>query len=292
MNLREIEVFQAIMQARSVSGAAQLLALSQPSVSRVLRHLEDKLRVELFARKPHGLVPTFEAIQLAREVDKVYAGIRHVQALANDLMLIRSGKLRIASTHGLSLSLLPPVMAEFRRLYPRVVTVLDVLEYAELQESVARGQHDVGLLLAGPGHPAVDTEELTSSPFVCLCREDHPLAGQASVSMAEAVAHPMIVYDSDTPLGQAVWNEIEQTGLIPDTACEVRIGWIAKALVSEGIGIAVGDALSFALRPGDGLVARPLVPARAIGVRLLRSREVPLSQAAESFLKILRKRRG
>lgn len=289
MNLREIEVFQAIMQARSVSGAAQLLSISQPSVSRVLRHMEDKLRVELFARKPHGLVPTFEAIQLAREVDKVYAGVRNVQALASDLMFIRTGKLRIASTHGISISILPAVMAEFRKLYPSVMTSLDILEYGEVTASVARGQHDVGLLLIRPQHPGVESECLTHSPFVCLCPGDHPLAAQETVSIEEALAYPLVVYNVDTPLGQSVRDEIERTDLMLEVACEVRIGWLAKALVAEGIGVAIGDALTFCVKPGEDVVTRPLRPAKALEVHLLRSREVPLSQAAESFLKLLRK---
>ncbi|WP_268810299.1 LysR family transcriptional regulator, partial [Vibrio parahaemolyticus] len=72
MNLRQLEVFYAIMQARTVSGAARLLHVSQPNVTRVLAHTEQQLGFALFERVKGRLVPTQEAKALLPEAEKVY----------------------------------------------------------------------------------------------------------------------------------------------------------------------------------------------------------------------------
>ncbi len=71
MKLRHIEVFQAIRQAGSVSGAAQLLHVSQPAVSKVLQHAEQQLGFPLFLRVRGKLLATPEALELEREVAKL-----------------------------------------------------------------------------------------------------------------------------------------------------------------------------------------------------------------------------
>lgn len=70
MNLRQLEVFYAIMQAGTVSGAARLLHVSQPNVTRVLAHTEQQLGFALFERVKGRLVPTQEAKALLPEAEK------------------------------------------------------------------------------------------------------------------------------------------------------------------------------------------------------------------------------
>ena len=65
MNLRHMEVFRVVYHARSMSGAARTLAISQPSVSRMVRSLEDRLGYKLFRLSKGRLVPTREADRLA-----------------------------------------------------------------------------------------------------------------------------------------------------------------------------------------------------------------------------------
>lgn len=71
MRLRHIEIFQAIRQTGSISGAAQLLHVSQPAVTKVLQHAEQQLGFPLFLRVKGKLQATPEALELEHEVDKV-----------------------------------------------------------------------------------------------------------------------------------------------------------------------------------------------------------------------------
>ena len=75
INFRQIEVFRAVMIARSVSGAADILNVTQPGLSRTLKQMESKLDIELFVRKKGRLFPTPEAEELFAEVQSIYKNI-------------------------------------------------------------------------------------------------------------------------------------------------------------------------------------------------------------------------
>ena len=84
-NLRQIEVFRAVMVTGSISGAARLLAVSQPAISRLLAYTEDRLGLKLFERIKGRVQPTPEARRLFAEVDQVHQGVLRVNNLAQEL---------------------------------------------------------------------------------------------------------------------------------------------------------------------------------------------------------------
>src|SRR5471032_3000145 len=86
LNLRQIEVFRAIMLSGSISGASKLLYVSQPAVSRLISYTEQRLGLMLFQRIKGRLYPTPEARRLFTEVNVVYQGVQRVNEVADDLI--------------------------------------------------------------------------------------------------------------------------------------------------------------------------------------------------------------
>ena len=98
MNLRQLEVFHAVMQAGSVTGAAQLLNVSQPAVSNVLKHMEQQLRFKLFERVRGRLHPTPEAIELFPDVTEIFGRIGTLMRVVQEMRDGRSGRLVLATS--------------------------------------------------------------------------------------------------------------------------------------------------------------------------------------------------
>ena len=113
LNLRQIEVFRAVMTTGSISGAAKLLFVSQPAVSRLLSHTEQRLGFALFERIKGRLYPTPESRQLFREVETVYAGVRRVGELASELSERRSGILHLVSSPSIGHMLVSLTISRF-----------------------------------------------------------------------------------------------------------------------------------------------------------------------------------
>jgi len=105
---RQIEAFRAIIESGSVTAAADLLFLTQPSVSRLLADLEAELGFALFARIGRSLTPTPEADALYEEVRRSFVGLQEISRVADDIRQYRSGSLKIAAMPALGLQFLPP----------------------------------------------------------------------------------------------------------------------------------------------------------------------------------------
>ncbi|MDU5678080.1 MAG: LysR substrate-binding domain-containing protein, partial [Pseudomonas aeruginosa] len=173
MKLRHIEVFQAIRQAGSVSGAAQLLHVSQPAVSKVLQHAEQQLGFPLFLRVRGKLLATPEALELEREVAKLSDSLQAVRRLAQNLRRQPGHSLRIGATPALALSLLPRAIGEWSARYPQSGCELATLHSRELVQGLLMRELDLALSLKQPEHPGLRGEAIASGVLVALAPREH-----------------------------------------------------------------------------------------------------------------------
>ena len=113
MNLRQIEVFRAVMLTGSMTDAAKLLHVSQPGVSRLIRHLEIQLGVALFERRNGRVVATAKARALYVEVENVYRGVHHLQDIASRLSYAENTMLRVIASASAGLEAVPRLQLSF-----------------------------------------------------------------------------------------------------------------------------------------------------------------------------------
>jgi DNA-binding transcriptional LysR family regulator len=283
MNLRQIEVFRAIMLTGGISDAARFLGVSQPNVSRLIRHTEDRLGIKLFERIKGRLYPTAEALTLHEEVERAYLGIRLVHDVAQDLALSRTGRLRLVCSPSLGLTLVPNAITAFRAERPGLRIGLEILPQAPLLERVLTHQADLGISMFASDHPNLAVETLCRGRLVCVLPAGHVLAEKAIVTPADIAGHPLISYDRDTPQGQLTDQAFAAARVPRDIAVEVRFGHSACALVLAGAGVALVDEFSVAGGIFPSLVVRPFEPEKWFELSIVRDRLRPLSKAAEGF---------
>ena len=137
MRLRHIEVFHAVYAHGSISTAARALNVSQPSVSKVLKHAEDQLGFDLFRRVKGRLAPTDEAHALFREVKEVFERLDSLKHAARNLRLGEGGHIRAAVLPALGLGAAPEAVARFRAAHPTVTFDFRTLHSDEVLRAVA-----------------------------------------------------------------------------------------------------------------------------------------------------------
>ena len=145
MNIRQLEAFRAIMIARSTLGAAELLRMSQPAVSRLLKQLESSLRLTLFDRTSGRLVPTPEALLLYEEVERTFVSVDKIREIARDIRSANVGTLNIASLPLLALGFIPNAIRQFNETHPHTRISLNVQMSSKIEEWAAAQQIDFGL---------------------------------------------------------------------------------------------------------------------------------------------------
>src|SRR3954464_13155812 len=111
MNLRQIEIFHAVYLHGTVSAAARSLNVSQPSVTKVLRHAESSIGLPLFERARGRLIPTEDARALFAEVADIQERVRSLRQTCHNLRLGRGGLLRISALPSLGLRVIPETVA-------------------------------------------------------------------------------------------------------------------------------------------------------------------------------------
>ena len=289
LNLRQIEIFRAVMITGSISGASQLLFVSQPAVSRLLSHTEQRVGFTLFERIKGRLYATPEAKKLFREVEQVYQAVQRVNVLAQDLSENRSGILSLVSSPSIGQKLVPEAIAAFRVLHPDVKVTFQCLAYAYLKERLLNRQADLGIVILPIEHPILEVEPLCSNPVVCVLPYDHELTRRSELSLQDIRPFPLISYDRDSPFGIMVAKLYQDEDEPLKPTMEVGSPQNACALVQMGAGIALVDAFSVRSWSGSGrLVVRPLRNAPSLQANLVHVRLEPLSQPAQAFIAVLK----
>lgn len=286
MNLRQIEVFRAVMQAGSISGGAEQLHVSAPAVSRMMSHLQLRLGVALFERRGARLLPTPEAQALMRDVD---AAFRHVERARRTAMALRHGAgapLRLATNLSTGLELVPRALARLHAAHTAVRVTVEVAPQARMREALESGEIDlaVGAFLDSEGG-ALHRTTIGGGELLAVVPAGHVLAARATLSVADLQPHNLISYGLAGLHGQHLE---ERLGLRPKPpSFEVPYAYMACALVACGTGVAVVDDLSLRHFVGTGLEVRPLNPRLHYALQVLADARRPRPAAAGHFLDAL-----
>jgi DNA-binding transcriptional LysR family regulator len=294
MRLRHIEVFQAIRQAGSINGAATLLHISQPAVTKALQHAELQLGFALFLRVKGKLVVTPEALELEREVYKVTASVEGVRRLAQNLRSQPGQTLRIGGTPALAFSLLPPLIGEWRRRYPQTCCELASLHSEELVKNLFMREIDIALTLRHPEHPGLNVQPLAQSSLVVLAPVDYwPAEQQASPLPVEELADaPLIGSSHADPLFAQFGQYLNTLTPAPRTAIRVQTYSLAGALVASGAGLAVVDPFTaLSAQPGRTVI-RTLAPSWPVTLYVMTRANEPQPRHLQCLITLLSEQAG
>lgn len=289
LNLRQIEVFRAIMITGSISKAADLLNVSQPAISRLLAYVESRVGLVLFERIKGRLYPTPEARRLYQEVEHVHQGVQRVNEVARDLIERRQGSLHITVSPSLGQTLIPMAVARFRALFKDVKVYVRTSIAADLVQALLTQQAEVGVAIVPLTHPSLHAEAIYENQLVAVLPASHSLADKETLHTSDLEGVDLIGYGSDTPYGQEVQKLFGNRVGIPEMAVEVRLTHIACAMVQAGAGIAIVDELAVTGRVWPDVVVRPILPRTTMSLHLLYSNAAPVSQSAKDFMEILKK---
>lgn len=289
MNLRQIEVFRAVMQAGSITGAAHLLHVSQPGVSRMLAHIELQLGLALFERARGKLRPTPEAQALYVQVEQVYQGVQRIEERARELKEGSGLTLRVLASPSTGLEVVPRAVAGLSSRYPNARMYLETQLVREMVGQLVRHEADIAISTLEIEHPLLTSERLGSWGMVCVYPAGHPFASYRTVPARELLAQPLIGFAPDTPQGLllAEWSGAQAER--PEPRIEVRSGQTACALVASGAGVSVVDELTARAWQGGRIGYRPLSRAASFGVYAVRHLHFPPSALAQALVEQVKK---
>ncbi|MCP8690035.1 LysR family transcriptional regulator [Marinobacterium sedimentorum] len=262
MNTKQLTAFRAIMQQGSMSDAARRLDVSQPAISRLIRDLEQDLGFSLFERRNSRVYATAAARAFYRQVQHHFSGLDRLEQSADQIRMMKSGSLRIGAIPALAQTVLPAIIAGFRRGRDDVAISLGSYETDELLPRVAGHQFDLALVELPADTAGVQSGPAYSADQVCIAPAGHHFGASARVRVEDLEHEPFIsVGCSDSAWYQRAQRLLRDCLVRPDEVLAVERPILAPALVREGVGVALVDPFSALLLPQDTGLVRPFEPA-------------------------------
>ncbi len=284
MEIKQLEYFLAVSEAKSFTRAAEQLYVSQPSVTNTIRGLETELGLQLFERSQKQAVLTSEGRIFHSHVEHLMRGISHtldeIQAIKN----LSGGVLALGLAPLAGVPDCFALLQAFRESYPGIRLRLVERPAMELQRSLLEGRLDLALLAGGETIPALEYLPLGSLEMaVCFTRR-HPLRRHNTLRLAELTQETWILFeDGET------WPPVAEALATAPPAERVTAGQVQtmKGLAAAGCGVAF---LPEPLCESDNdLAVAALDPPLALPLTLAYRANRHLSHAAEAFLAIARK---
>jgi DNA-binding transcriptional LysR family regulator len=284
MRLRHIEVFHAIMQVGTISGAAQVLHISQPAVTKVLQHAELQLGMPLFERVRGKLYPKPEAHRLFVETEKLHRDLQAIRRLAASLKGRAVETVRLVSTPTIAISVLPQAMTAWRRNFPETRCELATHHTCEIVNALRLGEADLALSLQDPRHPGIVAEPIAEGLLTAVAPAGTWSVAECAQPLGPAdLSGELIGLADSDPLGELVIAACEAQGVHPVFHTVVQTYQIARSLVEAGAGTALVDPFTAASAVASKVQQRPWTPAIPVQLFLLTASHAPLSHGAREL---------
>ncbi len=236
VTIRQLTYFVAAAQTGSATRAAQVLNVSQPSISAAIRELEAELGRTLFVRRQsQGLELTDAGADKLREARAIVAQARSFSAPGAGG---RSRRLTLAYFSTIGPSWVPGILHRLGRDLPDFAVDLRECDLEEIARFLERGIVDLAISYDVGIPPAMARETLAEITPYAVLAEDHPLAAQEAVTLAELARYPFILVD--LPLSREFlmvpfWRQ----GLSPDIVLRTGSVEMVRSMVANGLGVSL-----------------------------------------------------
>ena len=261
MNLKQLEYFSAVDEAKSISLAARNLHVAQPPISRQLALLEDELGVCLFLRTNKGVELTEAGRSLYRQSQNLFQDMRMIVDSVRDINAGMRGLLKIGMIYS-NISIALQYLKEFRAQYPQVELYVRLGSPGDLLEDLNKGDlHLLFLRSSSERGSGLHERILGEDPLeLVMIRELDPAPDQASVPLEALKGVPMCLLRSDDLWGYSNYliKECQRQGFTPNTTFRCYDTPMAMQLVQAGFGVSYLPRSIVETQPHSGLYTKPI----------------------------------
>ena len=289
MNSHHLSAFYAVARELSFSRGAERLMVSQPAVSQQVRSLEASLGLKLFDRLPKGIRLTEAGELLVDYAGRIDALEREAEAALAELRGVERGRLVVGASFSIAAYLLPEVLGEFRRRWPKVELRLEVARSGAIARRVSDLTLDVGLTSAPVGSEDLE-EPFHQDRIVAIVSAGHALLRRGRVNAERFCREPLLVREAGSGTRAVVERALAERGLAWRPYLELGSTEVVKGAVAAGVGVAFISNFAATTDVAAGRLAVVAVDGLELrrALYLVRVRGKQQKPAASAFLDLLR----
>jgi DNA-binding transcriptional LysR family regulator len=287
MNIRQLECFREILATGTVTGAAKVLGISQPSASSLIANLERELGFALFKRARGRLEPTPEAQYLSSDVQQTLDSLELTSQRAKQIRDQRVGSLVVATYPDIAIDFLPKVISQFRESRPALQITILARRSEMMRGLLPTHLYDLAIVESPTEHPSVEMEEFN---FDCVCAlpENHPLASLGEITPSDLDGLPFISLLPEHDIYSQIERAFADCNAALNVVVETQTMESVSGFLRHDAGVGLLDPLTAKRYAGEGLVMRPFAPSIAQKIALVLPRDRLRSVILEEFIAVLR----
>jgi DNA-binding transcriptional LysR family regulator len=259
INLRQVEIFKAMIEQGTVSRAAEAMYLSQPAASKLLMQLEEDNGLKLFDRYKGRLVPTAQALRLYEEINRIFVGMRQVESAIGLIKREDQGRLVVGVIPALAGAYIQRTTMNFLKRNPNVYCLVKSPSSQWTAEFVLTRKLDVGLVTGRVENPFMISEPLLEHPLLCIMPIGHPLAELHVVRPEDLNNVPFVAFSTETYTGQKVESMFEAYNVRSNVVLTADANPTLCQFVAAGLGVSLVHPL-FIAGIEKQVVVRPFEP--------------------------------
>ena len=288
MDIRALRYFVELVREKSFTRASEKLFVTQPTISKMIRSIEEELGQPLLNREGHSFTLTDSGQVLFAHGQLILAQMQQLEAELADLQSLQHGRLALG---------IPPMVGHvyadliraYRSRYPKVE--LSIVEYGgrRIEQAVLEGELDLAItMLPTKEEGVLSALELDCYPIQVVLPDLPRWRGGSEIRLAELQEEPFLLYTQAFTLSERLEQACQQAGFVPQVAARSSQWDFLTAMVRSGMGVAfLPEPICRRLTP-DGLVLRPLLPELSWRLGVIWPAKRYLSRTAEAWLALCR----
>lgn len=239
MDLRQLEILQAIAETGSFTASGRKLHVSQSAISRQVALLEEELGEPLFVRVGRQVRMTPAAESLVQLAQRVFQDVRDTVGTITDRTSALRGTLRIAGGMTVCLYVLPPLLKHLKRVHPELDIRVTVASASRSVDEIRAGRHDAGLLTLPVEGTDLVTVPVMREELLLVTMPTHRLAGRRHIEPKELAGEPFVLFEPGSATRRVIDRMFLTEKIEPTVVMDTENVEIIKAMVKTGLGISI-----------------------------------------------------
>lgn len=217
LKTRQLLLLVALAEEGNIHRAAQVLNMTQPAASKLLKDLEDVLEVDLFERLPRGMRPTWYGESMIRHARMVLANLGQAYDEISALKAGLFGQVGVGAITSPGIAVLPQAISQIKQAHPNLNVSLEIETSPVLMERLAQGKLDVVVARLNADHDKAMYRyvQLSEEPVCALVRQKHPLLSVSGLTLRDVDAAGWIVPPAGSVLRHRFDLMFQEEGLTP-----------------------------------------------------------------------------
>jgi len=292
MEIRQLLYFLEVAKQKNMTKAAEILHISQPALSKMVKGLEEELGMTLIIRSNKSSEVTDAGLIVMEYASKMLGLLDEMSITLEDMSNLQRGMIQIGIPPIAGSLFFPKVIAEFHKSYPNIK--INITEYAapRLTKNVLEGEIELGIAVLPIHGDDLEIVPIVSEIMKLVVQKNHPLASKEVVHLQELEHEEFIFFSEEFALHDIIWKQCISEGFVPNILFKSSQWDFMSEIVAANMGVTILPESICNRIDNEQIQILNLIPATPWNLAVVTKKDKYVSHAARMFIDFILKQKN